>query len=109
MYRRCDLRACARSYFSRVKGGRAKQPARTDLFRARAAICAIGDLSANLSWGRSMRSLLASAMVSARHLVAFVRLGRPLFSVGGFALYGLGAAAAAWSTGHAIAWGRFAL
>src|SRR6185369_7634819 len=52
---------------------------------------------------------MRSVLIGARRLAAFVRLGRPLFSVGGFALYGLGAAAAAWSTGQAIAWGRFAL
>ena len=38
---------------------------------------------------------------------AFVRLGRPIFLVGGFVLYGLGAAVAAY-LGHAIDWTRFA-
>ncbi|HMG20613.1 MAG TPA: prenyltransferase [Kofleriaceae bacterium] len=43
-----------------------------------------------------------------RELVAFIRLGRPLFLGGGFLLYGLGAAIAAWH-GHAIDAGRYAL
>src|SRR4051812_17941757 len=43
-----------------------------------------------------------------RQAVAFVRLGRPLFLLGGFAHHGLGAAAAAWATAAPIAWGRFA-
>jgi 1,4-dihydroxy-2-naphthoate octaprenyltransferase len=38
---------------------------------------------------------------------AFVRLGRPIFLIGGFVLYGLGAAVAAY-LGHAIDWTRFA-
>ena len=52
----------------------------------------------------------------ARQALAFIRLGRPLFLVGGFALYGLGAAAAAWARARAtgdngawsIEWTRFA-
>jgi 1,4-dihydroxy-2-naphthoate octaprenyltransferase len=38
---------------------------------------------------------------------AFVRLGRPIFLVGGFVLYGLGAAVAAY-LGHEIDWARYA-
>jgi 1,4-dihydroxy-2-naphthoate octaprenyltransferase len=38
---------------------------------------------------------------------AFVRLGRPIFLVGGFILYGLGAAVAAY-LGHEIDWTRYA-
>jgi 1,4-dihydroxy-2-naphthoate octaprenyltransferase len=41
-------------------------------------------------------------------VIAIVRLGRPLFLVGGFVLYGLGAAIAA-VTGHAIDLPRYAL
>jgi len=41
-------------------------------------------------------------------IVAFVRLGRPLFLVGGFVLYGLGAALAALA-GHALDLHRYAL
>src|SRR6478752_5666224 len=41
-------------------------------------------------------------------LVAFVRLGRPLFLGGGFILFGLGAAIAHLA-GHAIDLGRYAL
>ncbi len=41
-------------------------------------------------------------------MLAFVRLGRPLFLGGGFILYAIGAAIAA-ATGHAIAWHRYAL
>jgi len=41
-------------------------------------------------------------------VIAFVKLGRPLFLGGGFVLYALGAAVAAWS-GHAIDWRRYAL
>src|SRR4051812_30011226 len=47
-------------------------------------------------------------MFQFRQVVAFVRLGRPVFLAGGFALYGLGAAAAAWATGTSIVWGRYA-
>ena len=43
-----------------------------------------------------------------RALVAFVRLGRPLFLAGGFLMFGLGAAVAA-ATGHAIDLRRYAL
>jgi 1,4-dihydroxy-2-naphthoate octaprenyltransferase len=43
-----------------------------------------------------------------RRLVAFVRLGRPLFLGGGFVLYALGAAIAH-ASGHAIDWRRYAL
>jgi 1,4-dihydroxy-2-naphthoate octaprenyltransferase len=43
-----------------------------------------------------------------RALIAFIRLGRPMFLVGGFLLYGLGAAIAAWH-GHAIDATRYAL
>jgi 1,4-dihydroxy-2-naphthoate polyprenyltransferase len=46
--------------------------------------------------------------MTARSLVAFVRLGRPLFLGGGFLLFGLGAAIAA-ATGHAIDGTRYAL
>jgi 1,4-dihydroxy-2-naphthoate octaprenyltransferase len=38
---------------------------------------------------------------------AFVRLGRPIFLIGGFALYGLGAAVAAF-VGYSIDWNRYA-
>ena len=41
-------------------------------------------------------------------LIAFVRLGRPLFLGGGFILFAIGAAVAA-ATGHAINWHRYAL
>lgn len=41
-------------------------------------------------------------------VVAFIRLGRPLFLAGGFVLFALGAAIAAWH-GHAIDWWRYAL
>jgi 1,4-dihydroxy-2-naphthoate octaprenyltransferase len=41
-------------------------------------------------------------------VIAFVKLGRPLFLGGGFVLYALGATVAAWS-GHAIDWRRYAL
>jgi 1,4-dihydroxy-2-naphthoate polyprenyltransferase len=41
-------------------------------------------------------------------VVAFVRLGRPLFLVGGFVMYGLGVAIAAWH-GHAVDARRYAL
>jgi 1,4-dihydroxy-2-naphthoate octaprenyltransferase len=41
-------------------------------------------------------------------VLAFVRLGRPLFLGGGFLLYGLGAAIAR-ASGHAIDWQRFAI
>ncbi|HSN28467.1 MAG TPA: prenyltransferase, partial [Kofleriaceae bacterium] len=41
-------------------------------------------------------------------VLAFVRLGRPLFLGGGFILYAIGAAIAA-ATGHAISWHRYAL
>src|SRR6185369_3713810 len=98
----------ARDHISRGSRGRAKQPARIDLFPVPRRHCRAATHRRLIFW-RSMRSVLVSALVSARHLVAFVRLGRPLFSVGGFALYGLGAAAAACSTGQPIAWGRFAL
>jgi 1,4-dihydroxy-2-naphthoate octaprenyltransferase len=40
--------------------------------------------------------------------VAFIRLGRPLFLVGGLLNYALGAAVARWA-GHAIDWRRYAL
>jgi 1,4-dihydroxy-2-naphthoate octaprenyltransferase len=40
-------------------------------------------------------------------LDAFVRLGRPIFLLGGFVLYGLGAAVAAY-LGHPVDWTRFA-
>ncbi len=43
-----------------------------------------------------------------RSLVAFLRLGRPLFLGGGFLLYALGAVIAA-SAGHALDWHRYAL
>ena len=43
-----------------------------------------------------------------RAIVAFVRLGRPLFLTGGFVLYGLGAAIAA-AAGHAIDVRRYVL
>lgn len=43
-----------------------------------------------------------------RSVLAFIRLGRPLFLGGGFILYGLGAAIAA-LTGHAIDWQRYVL
>jgi len=46
--------------------------------------------------------------VTGRALVAFVRLGRPLFLGGGFILFALGAAIAA-ASGHAIDWHRYAL
>ncbi|HEY6172920.1 MAG TPA: hypothetical protein VIX73_00700, partial [Kofleriaceae bacterium] len=46
--------------------------------------------------------------VGLRQLIAFIRLGRPVFLVGGFLLYGLGAAIAAWH-GHAIDATRYAL
>lgn len=45
---------------------------------------------------------------SVRALVAFIRLGRPLFLGGGFLLFALGAAIAA-RHGHAIGWQRYAL
>lgn len=45
---------------------------------------------------------------SMRSVVAFIQLGRPLFLGGGFLLYGLGAAIAAWH-GHAIDLHRYAL
>lgn len=41
-------------------------------------------------------------------LVAFIRLGRPLFLGGGFLLFAIGAAVAA-ATGHAISWHRYVL
>ncbi len=41
-------------------------------------------------------------------MIAFIRLGRPLFLGGGFILYALGAAIAAWH-GHAIDWRRYAI
>ncbi len=41
-------------------------------------------------------------------LLAFIRLGRPLFLGGGFILFALGAAIAH-ATGHAISWSRYAL
>lgn len=43
-----------------------------------------------------------------RKLIAFIRLGRPLFLGGGFLLFGLGAMVAA-AAGHAIDWPRYAL
>ncbi|MEO8704479.1 MAG: prenyltransferase [Kofleriaceae bacterium] len=43
-----------------------------------------------------------------QRIVAFVRLGRPLFLGGGFLLFGLGAAIAAWH-GHRIEVGRYVL
>jgi 1,4-dihydroxy-2-naphthoate octaprenyltransferase len=43
-----------------------------------------------------------------RRVVAFIKLGRPLFLGGGFILYGLGAAIAAYF-GHAIDWRRYAI
>ena len=46
--------------------------------------------------------------MTGRALVAFIRLGRPLFLGGGFILYALGAAIAA-ATGHAIEWPRYVL
>jgi 1,4-dihydroxy-2-naphthoate octaprenyltransferase len=46
--------------------------------------------------------------VTGRAVVAFIRLGRPLFLGGGFILYAVGAAVAA-ATGHAIGWSRYAL
>ena len=46
--------------------------------------------------------------MNGRAILAFVRLGRPLFLGGGFVLYALGAAIAA-ATGHAIDWQRYAL
>lgn len=42
----------------------------------------------------------------AQTLVAFIQLGRPMFLGGGFILFGLGAAIAAWH-GHAIDWRRY--
>lgn len=44
----------------------------------------------------------------AQTLVAFIQLGRPVFLGGGFVLFGLGAAIAAWH-GHAIDWRRYVL
>lgn len=41
-------------------------------------------------------------------LLAFLRLGRPLFLGGGFLLFGLGAMIAA-ASGHAVDWSRYAL
>lgn len=41
-------------------------------------------------------------------LLAFIRLGRPLFLGGGFILYALGALVARWH-GHAIAWRTYAI
>jgi 1,4-dihydroxy-2-naphthoate octaprenyltransferase len=46
--------------------------------------------------------------VRVSRLVAFVRLGRPLFLGGGFVLYALGAAIAH-AAGHGIDWSRYAL
>jgi len=46
--------------------------------------------------------------VGMRELIAFIRLGRLLFLGGGFVMFGLGAAIAAWH-GHAIDAGRYAL
>jgi 1,4-dihydroxy-2-naphthoate octaprenyltransferase len=46
-----------------------------------------------------------------RSVLAFIRLGRPQFLVGGFLLYGLGAAVAAWAgvcVGGAVDWQRYA-
>lgn len=43
-----------------------------------------------------------------KSVLAFIRLGRPLFLGGGFILYGLGAVIAA-VHGHAIDWARYAL
>ncbi|CAN5374874.1 prenyltransferase [soil metagenome] len=43
-----------------------------------------------------------------RHVFALIRLGRPLFLGGGFLLYALGAAVAAWH-GHRIDWHRYLL
>ena len=55
-------------------------------------------------------SIVRAIMFRFRHAVAFIRLGRPLFLLGGFAHYGLGAAAAAWASPASapMAWGRFA-
>lgn len=47
-------------------------------------------------------------MVRLAAVVAFVRLGRPVFLGGGFVLYALGAAVAA-AHGHVIDWHRYAL
>jgi 1,4-dihydroxy-2-naphthoate octaprenyltransferase len=49
-----------------------------------------------------------SAISLPRRVVALVRLGRPLFLVGGLVLYALGAAAAAYAGGAAIDWARYA-
>jgi 1,4-dihydroxy-2-naphthoate octaprenyltransferase len=43
-----------------------------------------------------------------RRVVAFIKLGRPLFLGGGFILYALGAAIAAYF-GHVISWRRYAI
>ena len=43
-----------------------------------------------------------------RRILAFIRLGRPLFLGGGFILYALGAVIARWH-GHAIDWQRYAI
>ena len=43
-----------------------------------------------------------------RAVVAFIRLGRPLFLGGAFLLFALGAAIAAWHE-HAIDWQRYVL
>ena len=43
-----------------------------------------------------------------RAVVAFIRLGRPLFLGGAFLLFALGAAIAAWH-GHGIDWQRYVL
>jgi 1,4-dihydroxy-2-naphthoate octaprenyltransferase len=45
--------------------------------------------------------------VMRRRVIAFIRLGRPLFLIGGFALYGLGAAVAVY-LGAKLSWPRFA-
>jgi hypothetical protein len=50
------------------------------------------------------RVTIRNALCSVR---AFVKLGRPLFLVGGFVMYGLGAALAAY-TGAKIDWARYA-
>src|SRR5262245_31255498 len=62
-------------------------------------------------WPRAASILIAVvrfvvARVTVRRVIAFVRLGRPLFLTGGFVLYALGAAIAA-HQGAVIDWTRY--
>jgi 1,4-dihydroxy-2-naphthoate polyprenyltransferase len=54
-----------------------------------------------------VQAIVSTVSSVASRLVAFVKLGRPLFLVGGFVMYGLGAALAAYA-GATIDWARYA-